>query len=174
MRKVSYGGANSADNFITGPDEAIDWIRMSDDVDAIMKESWKGVDTILMGRKTYEFAARMGGGGGGMKGVSTYIFSRTMSEAPKGAELVRDDAVGFVRELKAKPGGDIIVMGGGELGTALIEGGVVDEIGLSIHPLLLGGGMPLFREMSRRVELELIEARAIAKGCVFVRWRVEN
>jgi dihydrofolate reductase len=173
MRKVIYGGANSVDNFIAGPDEAIDWIRMSADVDAIMKESWKGVDTILMGRKTWEFATRMGGGGS-MKGVSTYIFSRTMSEAPKGAELVCDDAAGFVRELKARPGGNIIVMGGGELGTALIEGGVVDEIGLSIHPLLLGGGTPLFRPMGSRVELELIEARPIAKGCVFVRYRVIN
>ena len=144
MRKVTYGGANSADNFITGPDEAIDWIRMSDDVNAIMKESWKGVDTILMGRKTWEFSLKMGGGAP-MKGITSYVFSRTMTEAPKGVELIRGDAVEFVRTLKAKSGGDIIVMGGGELGTALIEGGVVDEIGLSIHPLLLGSGTPLFR-----------------------------
>jgi dihydrofolate reductase len=106
------------------------------------------------------------GGGAASKGITSYVFSRTMSGTPKGAELVRGDAVEFVRELKAKPGGDIIVMGGGELGTALIEGGVVDEIGLAIHPLLLGEGTPLFRPISRRVELELIEARAIAKGCV--------
>jgi riboflavin biosynthesis pyrimidine reductase len=65
-------------------------------------------------------------------------------------------------------------MGGGELGTALIEGGVVDEIGINIHPLLLGDGTPLFRPLKRRVELELIEARPIAKGCVLVRWRVLN
>ena len=171
MRKVSYGGACSADAYITGPDEAVDWIRMSDDVNAIMAESWKAVDTILMGRKTYEFSVRMGGGAT-TKGITSYVFSRTMTDKPKGAELVRGDAVEFVRELKSKPGGGIILMGGGELGTALIEGGVVDEIGLSIHPLLLGSGTPLFRPMNRRVELELIEARAIAKGCVFVRWRV--
>lgn len=63
-------------------------------------------------------------------------------------------------------------MGGGELGSALIEGGVVDEIGLSIHPLLLGNGTPLFRPMSRRADLELIEGRPISHGCVFVRYRV--
>lgn len=171
MRKVTYGGACSADAYIAGPDEAIDWIRMSDDVNEIMVETWKGVDTILMGRKTYEFSLKMGGGAA-TKGITSYVFSRTMSEQPKGAELVRGDAVEFVRELKARPGGGIIVMGGGELGSALIDGGVVDEIGVSVHPLLLGGGTPLFQPVGRRVELDLIEARAISQGCVFVRWRV--
>lgn len=57
---------------------------------------------------------------------------------PEGHELVREDAVEFVRRLKAEPGGDILVMGGGELGTALIEGGLVDQIGLNIHPRCWG------------------------------------
>ena len=173
MRKVTYGGACSADGFITGPDEAIDWLRMSKDVEAIIKQSWKGVDTMLMGRKTWEFAQRMGGGPA-TPGITSYVFSRTLESVPEGVELIRDDAAGFVRTLTAQPGGDIIVMGGGELGTALIEAGLVDEIGFSIHPLLLGGGTPAFQPMGRRVELELIEARAIAEGCVFVRWRVVN
>ena len=174
MRKVTYGAAASFDGYIAGPDESMGWLRWSDDANAISRESWKGVDTLLMGRKTYEFAARSGGGGGGHSNITTYIFSRTMSEAPEGATLVRDDAAGFVRDLKTKPGGDIIVMGGGELGSALIEGGAVDEIGFNIHPLLLGGGIPMFRPMARRVDLELIEARAIAKDCVLVRYRVQN
>lgn len=173
MRKLTYGGANSADNFITGPDESIDWLRMTADVQQIIKESWRGVDTVLSGRKTFEFGQKMGGGPA-MKDVRSIVFSRTLESVPDGTELVREDAVEFVRKLKAEPGGDIIVMGGGELGTALIEGGVVDEIGLNIHPVLLGQGTPLFRPLSRRVELELIEARAISQGCVLVRWRVAN
>lgn len=171
MRKVTYGGASSLDAFITGPGEAIDWLRMSDDVGKIIAASWKGVDTVLVGRKTWEFSQKMGGGPQ-MPGIRTYVFSRTMMEAPKGAELVRGNAVEFVRKLKAGPGGDIIVMGGGELGSTLIEGGVVDEIGLNIHPVLLGGGTPAFRALAGRVELELIEARAIAQDCVLVRYRV--
>ena len=58
MRKVTYGGACSADGFITGADEAIDWLRMSKDVEAIIKQSWQGVDTMLMGRKTFEFGQK--------------------------------------------------------------------------------------------------------------------
>jgi dihydrofolate reductase len=171
MRKVTYGGASSLDALITGPDEAIDWLRTSKDVQAIIAESWKGVDTMLVGRKTWEFSQKMGGGPA-MSGIKTFLFSRTMREAPDGVELVSGDAVAFVRELKAQPGGDIIVMGGGELGSALIEGGVVDEIGLNIHPVLLGGGTPAFQPLARRVELELVETRALAEGCVLVRYRV--
>ena len=172
MRKVTYGGANSADNFITGPGEDLGWIRMSDDVAQLIKDSWAGVDTMLMGRKTWELAVRSGRGGAGPGKIKTYVFSRTLESVTDGVELVRGDAVEFVRALKRQEGGGIIVMGGGELGSALIDGGVVDEIGLNIHPLLLGSGTPLFRPLNRRVDLELIEARAISEGCVLVRWRV--
>jgi dihydrofolate reductase len=172
MRKVTYGGACSLDGYIAGPDEAIDWLQWSDDAQAISAASWKGVDAMLMGRKTFEFAMKQAGGTGVGPKIRTYIFSRTLEEVPEGAELVRDDAVGFVRRLKAEAGGDIILMGGGELGSALIEGGVVDEIGFNIHPVLLGAGVPGLPPMDRRVELELIEARPIAKGCVVVRYKV--
>lgn len=172
MRKVTYGAAVSLDLYIAGADEALDWLLWSDDAKKISAESWKGVDTILMGRKTYEFAARSGGGGGGASKIRTYIFSRTMTAAPEGAELVGDDAAGFVRALKARPGGDIIVLGGGELAASLIEGGAVDEIGLNLHPILLGGGVPMFGALGRRVALDLIEARPIARGCLFMLYRV--
>jgi dihydrofolate reductase len=173
MRKVTFGGAASLDLYFAGPNEEIDWLRWSKDSAAISGANWTGVDTILMGRKTWEFAVRSGGGPGGTSKMKTFIFSRTMTEAPAGAELVREDAAGFVRALKAAPGGDIIVLGGGELGSALIEGGVVDEIGINLHPLLLGSGIPMFRPLAARVQLSLIEARPIAEGCVFVRYRCE-
>jgi dihydrofolate reductase len=175
MRRVTYGGANSLANYLAGPGEAIDWLRWSDDAAAIAAESFKGVDTMLMGRKTFEFAQRMGGGPV-LTGVTTYVFSRTLERLPAGAdaELVREDAADFVRRLKSEPGGGILVMGGGELGSALIEAGLVDEIGLSIHPVLLGAGTPVFHPLSRRIELELIEARPLARECVLVRYRVKN
>ena len=171
MRKVTYGGAVSLDFYLAGPNEEIDWLRYSDDVAELMKESFRGVDAMLMGRKTWEFAQKMGGGPP-MKGVTTYVFSRSLKEVSGGAELVSTDAPDFVRDLKAKEGGHILVMGGGELGTSLIDAGLVDEIGFSIQPVLLGGGIPAFRELSRRVELELVETRAIKPGCVLARYRV--
>ena len=175
MRKVTYGGAISLDDYLAGPGEAIDWLRWSEDSAAISAASFKGVDAMLMGRKTFEFARKMGGGPA-TPGVTTYVFSRTLAELPEGAcaVLVGEDAAGFVRRLKGEAGGGILVMGGGALGSALLEAGLVDEIGFSLHPVLLGGGTPAFLPFSRRIELELIEARAIARECVLVRYRVVN
>jgi dihydrofolate reductase len=172
MRKVTYGAAVSLDGYIAGPDDAMDWLLWSDEASRISAASWAGVDTMLMGRKTYEYAARNGAGSWGS--LKTYIFSRILEEAPAGTELVKDDAVDFVRSLKEGDGGGILVMGGGELGSALIEGGVVDEIGVNIHPLLLGGGTPLFRPETGRVALELAEARPIERGCIFALYRLST
>jgi dihydrofolate reductase len=173
MRKVTYGGAISLDGYLAGPNEEIDWLRYSDEVAEIMQESFRGVDTMLMGRKTWEFGQKMGGGPP-MKGVTTYVFSRSLTEVSGGAQLVGSDAADFVRDLKATEGGDILVMGGGELGTSLVDAGLVDEIGFSIQPVLLGGGIPAFRDLSHRVELELVETRAIKPGCVLVKYTVVN
>ena len=171
MRKVTYGGAISLDGYLAGPGETIDWLRWSEDSAALMAESFKGIDTMLMGRKTYEFAQRMGGGPP-HPGVTAYIFSRTLesiAERPD-YELVREDVADFVRRIKGEQGGGILVMGGGEIGSALIAADLVDEIGFSVHPVLLGGGVPAFQPFGRRVDLQLVEARAMAKECVLVRY----
>jgi len=174
MRKVTYGGACSLDGFLTGPGEAMDWLHFSPDVQRIMAEYWKRIDTILMGRKTWEFAAASGGGGGGpSKGITTYVFSRTLrARPPKGVALVSDDAGGFVRALKAKPGKEICLMGGSELAHSLFEAGLVDEVGFNIHPVLLGAGVPVFLPSRQRIRLELLENRTIDGGCVLATYRV--
>jgi dihydrofolate reductase len=169
-RKVVFGGAVSLDFYFAGPDEAIDWLRWSDDSAAVSAASWKGVDTMLMGRRPS--SSRKGGRRhrGRWRRSGPASSREPSTEVPAGAELVSEDAADFVGRLKASEGGGILVMGGGELGSALIEAGLVDEIGLNVHPVLLGGGIPAFRPMGRRVELELIEARAMAKGCVLLRY----
>jgi dihydrofolate reductase len=176
MRTVTYGAACSLDGFITARDGAIDWLHFSKDVQAIMRESWAGADAVLIGRKSWEVARAMSGGkgDGGMPGITTYLFSRTIREEPPGVRLVSEDAGAFVRELKRQPGGKIIVMGGGVLGQSLFEADVIDEVGLNIHPVLLGDGVPLFRDPGRRVPLELVESRVLAGGCVLATYRVRH
>jgi dihydrofolate reductase len=175
-RNVIYGGACSLDGFFAGQDGAMDWLHFSKDVEEIVRQSWATADTILIGRKTWEFAAAAGGGGE-MPGVTinkTYVFSRTLKSVPgKDTELVSSDAGGFVRRLKAQPGKDIIVMSGGNLATSLLQEGVIDEIGLNIHPLLLGAGVPAFLDPGARVNLELTECRPLDGGCVLVKYRVK-
>lgn len=174
IRKVIYGGACSLDGYVAARDGALDWLHMSKDVEAIMRRSWANTDSILVGRKTWEFARAMGGGGEmpGVK-VKSYVFSRTLTSIDeKNTELVTGDAGDFVRRLKAQPGKDIIVMSGGNLATSLLREGVIDEIGLNIHPVLLGGGVPAFIDAGRRVKLELTECRQLDGGCVMVTYAV--
>lgn len=178
MRKVTYGAACSLDGFIVGPAGAMDWLHWSDDVSRLMAETWSKTDAVLMGRKTCEVAAGSGdggGGGGAMAGVEGYVFSRTLTELPAGAgaTLVRTDAGAFVRELKRRTGKEMCVLGGGELARSLFEAGVIDEVGLNVHPVLLGSGVPFFRDAGR-ITLELAECRTLAGGCIFALYRVRR
>jgi dihydrofolate reductase len=176
MRTLTYGAAVSLDGFIAGAKGEIDWLYFSKDVQKVMAEYWKTIDTILMGRKTWADTEARGGGGDLSKGMQTYIFSRTLKEIPgKGAKLVTGDAVGFVRDLKQKKEGKgICLMGGGEFARSLFQVGLVDEVGLNIHPVLLGSGVPMFPDIGSRVPLELIENRTLKGGCAYVIYRVKR
>jgi dihydrofolate reductase len=185
MRKVKYFVANSLDNFIARPDGAVEWL-FNDGTDYGMREFFASIDTMLMGRKTYEFAlAHSPKPKGSTKktkprrasnpAMRSYVFSRTL-QAEEGAEMeiVSKDAGAFVRNLKTEEGKDIWLMGGGELARSLFAENVVDEISLNVHPILLGAGIPLFPDIGRQIDLELLECKAHRNGCVQLTYRVQN
>lgn len=188
MRTVTYGAACSLDGFITAADASLDWLHFSTDVQQIMGDYWASIDTMLMGRKTWEVSVAMGGGKKKARptpnakprkprkpAITTYVFSRTLRpDQVDGAELVSDGAGDFVRALKTQPGKGICVMGGGILATSLLEAGVIDEVGMNTHPVLLGAGIPLFGNPGRRVPLELKESRVLDGGCVYSVYRVRT
>jgi dihydrofolate reductase len=173
MRKVTFGVACSLDNFIARENHDVDWLTWTDEVAAITAKFWKTIDTVVMGRKTYEVAAKMGTRS--YPGVRNVVFSRTMRSSPDDpVEIVSAAASQFLRRLKAGPGKGICVMGGGELAKSLFDAGLIDEIDLNIHPVLLGTGIPLFLSMAKQIDLQLLECRPLKNGCVFVRYAVTN
>jgi dihydrofolate reductase len=176
MRKVTFGGANSLDNYFARKDESVDWLMWCDEAAEVMKTYWKTIDTILMGRKTYEFATKgRKGKVNPYPGIKSYVFSRTLKKAKdKDTKVVSHDAAEFVLELKKAKGKDICLMGGGDFAKTLFEADLIDEIGFNIHPVLLGSGIPLFHEMKRQINLELIECRPFENGCVYVTYRVKH
>jgi len=173
MRTVTFGVANSLDNFIARSDHSVDWLRWSDEVAAFTTSFWKTIDTVVMGRRTYEVA--LAAGTTSYPGVMNYVCTRTM-RAPAGAdvEIVAADAVAFVADLKRRPGKGICVMGGGELARSLFEADLIDEVGVNVHPVLLGSGIPLFHRMPRQLDLELLECVTFTNGCVLLRYRVKR
>ena len=173
MRKVTFGGANSLDNFIARKDDSVDWLLWNKEVTEIMEGFWKNIDTVVMGRRTYEVGSRMGSVA--YPGLKTYILSRTIKESSdKALTFVSEDAASFVRRLKGEQGKDICVMGGGVLAKSLFEADLIDEIGLNIHPVLLGSGIPLFYEMPRQIDLELVKCQELSNGCVALTYRVKH
>lgn len=175
MRKVTFGVANSLDNYIARKDGAIDWILGGEESASVMAEFWKTIDAVVIGRKTYEPVLKSGTPFPTYPGVKNYVISRTLKESSdKNVEIIREDAAEFVRKLKTEEGKDIFVMGGGLLAKPLFEADLIDEVGVTIHPVLLGSGIPLFHEMSHQIDLELIECKTFKNDCVSVTYRVKS
>lgn len=187
MRKVKYFVANSLDGFIARSDGAVDWLLM--DGDYGMREFFASIDAVLIGRKTYEFALsqqprprkkskskKTSGKRSSAARMRSYVFSRTLKKEPddESLEIISDGAGAFVRKLKAEEGKDIWLMGGGSLASSLFAEGVVDEISLNIHPVLLGSGIQLFPEIGKQLDLELLDCKPHPNGCVQVSYRVKN
>jgi dihydrofolate reductase len=160
MRKVVYGGAMSLDGYIAGPNGEHDWIVMDPEIDfaALMAR----YDTFLIGRKTFAAVKGMGGGQQA-KGIRSFVFSRTLRAEDCPGATLSADAVATVTELRQQPGKDIALFGGGELFRSLLVAGLVDEIGVSVIPVLLGGGVPLLPSPADRARLALKSHRVYAK-----------
>ena len=175
MRKVTFGVANSLDNYIARKDGAVDWLLSGEEALAELTEFWQTIDTVVMGRKTYEPVLKSGKPFPTESGVKNYLLSRTLKESSdKNVEPIQEDAVEFIRKLKNQEGKDIFILGGGLLAKPLFEANLIDEVVVNIHPVLLGSGIPLFYEMSQQIDLELIECKTYKTGCVSIKYRVKN
>ncbi len=174
-RKIIAHLAVSADGYIARPDGGVEWLERPMPKHGYGMATFMGsVDTILWGRKTYDFAARMGGMEVYGK-VRHYAFSSKPPKSPlPGVEFVTEPIPEFVKKLKATRGKHIWMMGGAGIIASFLDAGAIDEFSLHVIPVMIGEGIPLVAPRHRSIELELMNSRAFEDGVVHLGYRVRH
>lgn len=176
-RKIVVSIAMSTDGFIARPDGDVAWLdRPGPKRDYGMTKFFKTIDTILWGRKTYDKGIEMGmkSGDFGPK-TKHYLFSRRPRKSLlPGFEWTNEAVKPFAKRLRAQPGEDIWMMGGGEVIASFLDEGEIDEFRIHVVPILIGEGIPLIQPRHRSIHLKLLSSKSFPDGVVELNYRVKG
>jgi dihydrofolate reductase len=176
LRKVIVHIATSADGFIARSDGDLEWLTSRPKpkgfygIEAFMKS----VDTMVLGRRTYERGLELGGKYD--TGDRYVVFSRhaAPSNAAPGVEFVNEAIGPFIDRLRTEPGKNIWLMGGGDVIGSFLDEGAIDEFIINVVPVFIGEGIPLIARRRRNVPLELRSAERFDDGVVQLHYHVMN
>lgn len=173
MRKVILDLAVTLDGFIEGPNGEIDWCILDDDMD--FNGFLSGIDTIFYGRVSYDTWGNFQPDANvsetekrlwqDIHVKKKYVFSSQNRQDDK-ATFISSDMVDTVAEIKQQDGKDIWLYGGASLVKTFIQSGLIDTYRLSVHPIVLGSGKPLFENLRGRIPLKLIKSNTFKSGVV--------
>jgi dihydrofolate reductase len=176
-RKIIVYIAVSADGFISRPDGDVAWLdRPRPKGNYGMGQFFKTIDTILWGRKTYAKGIEMGMKAEGFgQGIKNYVFSRQpQNSLLLGFEWTSEPVKTFAQRLRAQPGKDIWMMGGGGIVASFLDEGEIDEFSIHVIPILIGEGIPLVQPRHRSIRLELRSTKKFPDGVVHLNYRVKD
>jgi dihydrofolate reductase len=180
-RRLVLRMSMSLDGFVGGPKGELDWIFRNADEESIafgVAQLWEaGVHA--MGHVTYrDMAAHWPTStepwAPPMNEIPKVVFSKTLKGAPWGpTQILSGDLSEEVARLKAEPGKDILAHGGARFAQALTRLGLVDEYWLLVHPVALGAGLPMFKDLPKRADLKLVRVKAFPSGAIAKTYRPE-
>ena len=184
MRKIILMMSVSLDGFIEGPDRELDWHMVDNELHGHFNEHLSAMGAFLSGRVTYELMAGFWptadtdpSSTGPMvefariwRDMPKIVFSWTLERADWNTTVVRDVVADQVMELKAQPGGDL-VLGGADIAAAFMRHDLIDEYRLYVHPVVIGQGKPLFQVSDTKTNLQLAETRTFGNGVVLLRYQ---
>ena len=173
MRRIVLDVAVTLDGFIEGPNGEIDWCIMDEDMD--FKGFLASIDTIFYGRVSYDTWGNFQPEASAspaeqsiwevLHSKKKFVFSSQNRQDEK-ATFIRSDIAAKVVEIKKQSGKDIWLYGGASLVRTFINLGLVDVYRLSVHPIVLGTGKPLFEKLKERLSLKLIKTHTYKSGVV--------
>jgi len=170
VRKIVLGVAITLDGFIEGPNGEYDWCFM--DQDYGMSDFLKRIDSIFLGRKSYDLVLELEKKDPSIhqpfRKYKHFVFSNSLQAVSEGMTLISGDVKTKVNEIKASAGKDIWLFGGASLTKYFINEGLLDEMWLAIHPILLGKGKPLFSGIHQQMKLTLLDSKTYSTGLVSV------
>ncbi len=183
MRRIVLFMSVSLDGFMEGPDHDISWHLVDDELHSHFNAELRRMGAFLDGRVTYELMARfwptadadpanagpVAEFAGIWRDMPKIVFSRTLERAEPNTVIRREVDVEEIRALKAQSGGDL-TLGGADLAATFLRHDLVDEFRIYVHPVLIGGGTPLFPVSGARVPLRLVQTRAFTNGVVLLRY----
>lgn len=159
-RKVILFIATSLDGYIATEEDSLDWLfKIEGEGDNGYSEFLETIDTIIMGRRTYDWILKEVPGDFPYQTQKCYVFTNTLKESNANIEFVSEEASSLLSKIKKTPGKNIWIVGGGELISHFIKEKLIDEYILTVAPVLIGKGIPLFKKMEGEVELELLGTR---------------
>jgi dihydrofolate reductase len=187
MGKLVYQMLASLDGYVQDRTGNFDWATPDDEVHAHANQEEAGVDTDIYGRKMYEMMVYWETADQQPDtppvGVefskfwqesNKIVVSKTLREvASKRTRIVPSLSADDVQKLKAESTKNISVSGP-TLASSFLNQGLVDEISVYTVPIVVGGGLPMFRDVQHPIRLERIEERAFAGGFIFVRYAVRK
>lgn len=178
MRQIIYHVAVTLDGFIAHADGSTDGFLESGEHVTDYLQQLHDYDTVIMGRRTYEFGYNYGltPGQPAYPHMHHYIFSKSLRFDAKHeqVEVVADDEVGFVKALKNTVGSPIYLCGGGEFAGFLLKHGLIDELKLKINPVLFGAGIGLFGSFQPPVPLEHLSTVSYGGGVSLARFKIQR
>jgi dihydrofolate reductase len=173
QRRIVAHLAVSADGYIARPDGDVEWLnRRARSGDYGMRAFYRSIDTILIGRKTYDWSLdyyqrhALKGSPFDRK-MKNYVFSRNPPGHPEqGVEFVSEPLESFATKLRTAKGKHIWMMGGGDLIASFLDAGEIDEFDLRVIPAMIGEGIPIVAPRHRDISLKLLHSKKYPDGVV--------
>jgi len=193
MRKVVLFLHASLDGFVEGPNGPMDirWVSYDGDLEKHADNllSLSTVDTILWGRRTYHImkdywptvpsnpsaTPREVEHSKWLDRTTKIVFSSTLDNIDwVNTRLVKDNAAEEIMKLKQQPGKDIMILGSPRLGHSLMQLGLIDEFQITVSPIVVGGGLPLFRGIDDKLRLKLLDSKTLPSGVVCLHYQAQK